>query len=155
MDLDDATAIGIIVSIFLMVFALGLRSAPGDATDLLRRPALLVRSLVAMYLVMPLLVIAMVESFELRYEVKVALIALSLSPMPPFLPDKQLKLVTHAKYVYGLLVTASIIAIVHVPVTLSLLRTRLGVASPMTADDVLRTVLMTVLAPLALGMIVR
>src|SRR5262245_57816837 len=94
MDLVDATATAIVVSIFLMMFALGLKSAPGDATGLLRHPRLLVRSLVAMYLVMPLIVIVMVASFELRHEVKVALVALALSPVPPFLPDKQLKLVT-------------------------------------------------------------
>src|SRR5262245_15876474 len=155
MDLVDATATAIIVSIFLMMFALGLKSAPGDATDLLRHPRLLVRSLVAMYLVMPLIVIVMVASFELRHEVKVALVALALSPVPPFLPDKQLKLVTRTKYVYGLLVTTSVIAIVLAPVTLRSVRASFGIESSMTPVDVLRTVLVTVLAPLALGMLVR
>src|SRR5262245_45086302 len=112
MDLVDATAPAIIDSLFPMMFGLGLKSAAGHPTDLRRHPRLLVRSLVAMYLVMPLIVIVMVASFELRHEVKVALVALALSPVPPFLPDKQLKLVTRTKYVYGLLVTTSVIAIV-------------------------------------------
>src|SRR5262245_5064763 len=155
MDLTDSTALAIIVSIVLMVFALGLRSAPGYATDLLREPGLLGRSLVAMYLVMPTVVIALVASFELRQEVKVALVALALSPMPPFLPAKQLKLVTRESYVYGMLVVASATAIVLVPVTLALLKTRIGIASPLTANEMLRTVLVTVLVPLALGMVAR
>ena len=39
-----------------------------------------------------------------RPPVEVALVALSVSPVPPFLPDKMLRLTLHQGYVYGLLV---------------------------------------------------
>jgi BASS family bile acid:Na+ symporter len=155
MNLDDFIGAGVVVSIFLMVFALGTRSPTHQATYLLRERRLLARSLVAMYLVLPLLVIVLVVSFALRPEVKIALVALALSPVPPFLPDQQLKLVTHEKYIYGLFVTASLVAILLVPVATWLVETRLEVDSHMTVGEVFGVMLTTVVLPLSLGMIAR
>jgi predicted Na+-dependent transporter len=54
MDFALLIRIAILISVTLVVVALGLRCAPGDADYLLRRPGLLLRSLVAMNVIMPL-----------------------------------------------------------------------------------------------------
>lgn len=51
-------------SIFLNVLALGMSSRPGDAMYLLRRPALLLRSLLAMNVAMPLFAAVLAVAFE-------------------------------------------------------------------------------------------
>src|SRR5678809_1088011 len=76
------------LSIVGIVFALGLRSKPEDITTLLARPGVLVRAFVAINLVVPAFAILAVKLLPLRTEVAVALIALSLSPVPPLLPRK-------------------------------------------------------------------
>jgi hypothetical protein len=78
------------VSIGLTVFALGLKVIPRDLTHLFRNPGLLFRSLLAMNVVMPLVAASLVEAFQLQPVVKIALVALSLSPVPPKLPKKEL-----------------------------------------------------------------
>ena len=90
MDLAMLIRIAIVISVMLIVVALGLRYALSDAAYLLNRPSLLVRSLVAMNVIMPLLAIWLVSSFDFKTPVKVALVALAISPLPPFLPGKRL-----------------------------------------------------------------
>lgn len=106
----------------LLLLSLGLRSRAGDASYLLRKPALLVRSVVAMNLVMPVLVTLCVLVLNLRPPVEVALVALSLSPVPPFLPDKMLKVTRHQGYVYGLLVASTVLAVILVPLATAILQ---------------------------------
>ena len=53
MDAAHLIQIAVQASILLLVFALGLRASYEDATYLLRRPGLLARALVAMYVVVP------------------------------------------------------------------------------------------------------
>ena len=54
----------------------------------LRRPGLLARSLLAVLVVAPALAIALVWVFDLNREVAIALVALSISPLPPLLPSR-------------------------------------------------------------------
>ena len=75
--------IAILISVVLIGIALGLRYATADAGYLLQRPGLLARSLVAMNLIMPMGAVALVSSFDFKTPVQVALIALSVSPLPP------------------------------------------------------------------------
>src|SRR5689334_20587568 len=78
-------------SIVLTVFGLGLSARWGDAPSLLRRPGQLLRSLLAMTVIMPLFAVALAGAFALHPAVKIALVALAVSPVPPFLPKKELR----------------------------------------------------------------
>jgi BASS family bile acid:Na+ symporter len=142
-------------SIFLTVLALGLRATPGDATYLLRHPGLLARSLVAMFLTVPLFAVAVASAFDLAPAVRVALVALSLSPVPPVLPRAQLQAGGRASYTVGLLVAAAVVAIVFVPVALAVIGALFGVDARMGPVAVGRIVLATILVPLGLGLAVR
>jgi bile acid:Na+ symporter, BASS family len=143
----------IVISVMLIVIALGLRYATSEAGYLLRRPGLLVRSLVAMNVVMPVLAVWVVSSFDLRTPVEVALVALAVSPLPPLLPGKQLKL-TSEGYVYGIVAAAAVCSVILIPATMAILaahfHTRL-----VSVERVVLTVLITVLAPLAIGVFIR
>jgi BASS family bile acid:Na+ symporter len=145
----------ILASMALLVVSLGLRSTAGDAEYLFRRPRLLVQSVVAMYVVMPLVVIGLVMQLGLRPPVKIALAALALSPVPPFLPGKQLKLASCEGYIYGLLVAASVLAIVLVPAVTAYLAAHIVSGPHVRAGPVLRIVALTVFLPLAAGMSLR
>ena len=108
MDPAMLIRIAIVISVMLIVVALGLRYALADAAYLLHRPSLLVRSLVAMNVIMPLAAVWLVSSFDFKTPVKVALVALAISPLPPFLPGKRLKLTSHG-YIYGIVVAAAVL----------------------------------------------
>lgn len=145
--------IALVISVVIFVIALGLRSAPADESFLLKRPGLLARSLLAMNLIMPLIAVWLVYSFDLRIPVKIALVALSVSPLPPVLPAKRLNLSSHG-YIYSLVVAASLCSVILVPLSAWLLSAHFhtrGVASL----KVFLVVVVTVLAPLFIGIFIR
>lgn len=153
--MERSTPLALVAGIVLTVFALGLSASPEDATYLFRRPRQLVRSLLAMNVVMPLLAAAINALFELHPAVEIALITLAVSPVPPLLPSKALKAGGGASYMIGLLVAAALLAIVFVPLVADLVGISLGRRGQMSPAAVARIVAITVLAPLAAGLIVR
>src|SRR5258705_11906000 len=95
------------VSLALMVLGIGLQSTPRDATYLLRHPALFARSFLAMSVLMPLLALCLAVTFSLHPPVTLALVALTLSPVPPFLPTRVIRAGGDGSYMVGLFVAAS------------------------------------------------
>src|SRR5262245_16078939 len=91
MTLAQLVPIVLQISVGLVVFSIGLQAQRGDLSYLLRNPAMLVRSLLAMNVIMPILAVATALAFHLRPEVEVALILLAVAPVPPILPGKQKK----------------------------------------------------------------
>jgi BASS family bile acid:Na+ symporter len=142
-------------SIVLNVIGLGLNASPQDATSLLRRPNRLLRSLGAMHVVMLACAVALAVNFDLHPAVKIALVALAVSPIPPLLPKKTLQAGGEASYTIGLLVAAALLAIVFVPVAVELLGRAFGTPTHMSLGAVARLVLRTVLVPLVVGIAIR
>ena len=155
MDLATLLPLAIKASILLTVFGLGLNAEWRDALFLTRRPSLLLRSVLSMNVLMPLLAAGVVVAFDMPDSVEVALVALMVSPVPPILPNKELRAGGHASYAIGLLVAIAVLAIVFVPVTVSIFTLafdRNGGIAPLT---VAQGVLTSILAPLGAGMAVR
>jgi len=146
---------GIMASVFLTVLGMGLVATWADATHLLRRPGLLARSLLSMFVIMPIICVAAALLFHLPPAVKVALVALAISPVPPFLPKKELMAGGHGAYVISLLSIAAVLSVVYVPVLTSLFGQWFDHPAEVGAGKVAEIVAMTILVPLALGMAIR
>jgi BASS family bile acid:Na+ symporter len=142
-------------SIALTVFALGSQATFADATFLFRRPQLLVRGFFSMNVMMPLLALLLVMTFNLDPEVKIALVALSVSPVPPIFPKKALKAGGEENYTIGLLVATVVLSIIAVPITMKIFEAVTGVPLHVSSLSVATIVSKTVLAPLLLGMLLR
>ena len=143
------------LSMALLVLSLGLQTKLSSALSLLRAPAQLARATLSMYVVMPLLMVAFVDAFELRAPVKIALIALSLSPVPPFLPRRQLSVSSHQDYVVGLFVGSAVLSVLLAPIAVEVLILHYGRGESLGPLVVLQTVLLSVILPLALGIVLR
>jgi BASS family bile acid:Na+ symporter len=100
-----------------------------------------------MNIIMPVLTAAVVSNLNLHPAVKIALVALAISPVPPLLPQRELKAAGTASYGYGLLFTAALIAIVYVPVAVRLLGSFFDFADHTPPVAVARLVLVTVSRP--------
>jgi BASS family bile acid:Na+ symporter len=142
-------------SIFLTVFSLGLQATLQDASSLLRRPRLLLRSLISMNVIMPLFAVFLAGVFSLYPAVKAALVLLAVSPVPPMLPRQQLKTGGSSWYVCGLLATTSLLAIVTVPVSIAVLAKLFHQNAGINSAAVIKVVGVTVLLPLSLGILVH
>jgi BASS family bile acid:Na+ symporter len=143
------------VSLALIVIGLGLQAAPGDLAYLPRRPGLLIRSVLSMNVIMPLVAAGIAAGFHLRPELEVALVLLAVSPVPPVLPKKQMKVGGSASYAIGLLSFSALIAIVAVPLSIAVISRAFGVPVQVPASLIARVVGSSVLAPLLAGVLVR
>ena len=155
MGLKQIVMLALIVSIFGTVFGFGLRATKEDLLYLIRRPGLLVRSLLSVFVIMPVIAVALVEIFNFRPEVEILLVALAISPVPPILPKKESKFGGHGSYALGLLAILSLVSIVAVPLVVEILQRVFGRELTISTVTIAAAIVKTVLAPLVAGMAVR
>jgi len=108
-----------------------------------------------MNVAMPIIAAVIATTFELPLEVKVALIALAMSPVPPIIQKEQINAGGRREYVVGLLVAMSVLAVVLVPLTVVILDEAFGSSARVTPASVAKIMLLTVLAPLVVGLLIR
>ena len=142
-------------SISVLVFSIGLGTAPKELTYLLRHPGQLVRSLISMNLAMPVIAVLIVIAFPLHPAVKVTLVALALSPVPPFLPKKLVKAGGGHAYVMALLFSAALFALISIPVGGMILDAIFPAKIRIPLEPVLPIILRTVIVPTIAGVLVR
>jgi BASS family bile acid:Na+ symporter len=139
-------------SIVLMVFALGMQSSFRDAIGLFQTPWLMLRSLFSISIVMPTFVVAVAMWLEIHPSIKIALVALALSPVPPILPLKQGRAGGDPHYAIGLLFCAALFAILMVPLSVELVGAVAGRDLSIAWTSVAGPMAVSVLIPLVAGM---
>jgi BASS family bile acid:Na+ symporter len=151
MNLQSLIPLVLKASVLLNVFAIGLRASAQDATYLFRRPRKLASAILAMNVVMPVLAVAMVIVLDLDPAVNIALVALSVSPIPPLLPKKLVKAGGTASYAVGLLITIGLLSIIFVPLAMEVIERVLKVPLQMSTISLATLIFTTVLLPIGLG----
>ncbi|HEY7098054.1 MAG TPA: hypothetical protein VH437_15115 [Terriglobales bacterium] len=142
-------------SVALTVLAVGFKATWSDTVFLFQRPRLLGRAIVAMNVLMPLLALFMVTKLSLDPAVKIALAALSVSPVPPIFPKKTVKVSGTETYSVGLQVAISLLAIILVPLSMNIFQSALGLSVRMGPLAVAKLVFMTIMIPLLAGIAFR
>lgn len=140
-------------SIILLLFSLSLRASFADLGYLITHWKLGVGAIVAMFVVVPAVAIVIAGMFDIDPAVKVAIVAIALSPVPPILPGKQLKAGGHACYITGLLLLATLASIVIAPFGVSFASHLLDAEASITPMSVAMPLLISVLIPLFLGLV--
>src|SRR5262245_1141914 len=140
-----------------LVFALGLNALPKDAAFLWRQPGLLLRSLVAMDVAVPVAAVLLVLALRPPRVVAIGILAMAVAPGAPFAPQKELKLGGRLPYVYSLLVTVALLAVVTIPLTLDILGFLFAADREawVTPGQVAKVAVLMLVLPLLSGMLVR
>jgi bile acid:Na+ symporter, BASS family len=155
MNFAKATQLVLSASVMMIVFSLGLQATMQDATYLFRQPKRLLRSMVAMLIIMPVFAAIVVQALELPPAVEITMIVLSVSPVPPVLPRRQLAAGGTRSYALGLLVAAGVVSIVFVPAAVELFGSVFKKPLGISAGTIARIVTASVIGPLAAGLAVR
>ncbi len=142
------------VSIALLVFGVGLTATVRDATYFLRHRALFGWSMVSMYVAMPLLAAWLCLKFELPSAIAIALVGLSIAPVPPFLPPKITKAGGGGSFTISLVIATSLLAVVIVPASLSIIGRIFALPLSAPIGQVVKIVAATLLVPMAIGIAV-
>jgi BASS family bile acid:Na+ symporter len=142
------------VSVVALIACVGAGTSPSELTYLWRRPGLLLRSLAAMYLLVPLFAFGLVLIIPIERGVKAAMLVLAVSAGAPLLP-KRLKKLNSQEYIFSLLITSSLVAIVAVPLWTTLLGAYFDVTVELSESKVLSDIAKTILLPIMIGMGLR
>ena len=143
------------LSVVLNVIGIGLETKLSDVTQVLRRPKALLRPLVAMNVAMPAIALLLWKSLDLRPAVGVVLVALSVSPVPPILPRRTQGGTGETQFAIALQVAAAVLTVVLLPLAAIVLERIFGAPVNASVAAVGKIVLVTILAPLAFGALVR
>ena len=110
----------------------------------------------AMYVVMPIIAILMACLLDLPPKTELALVILAICAGAPLLPKKLIKFGGDPSYVFSLIVTTSLLAIITVPASLRFLTGIIPFeAATVTPGQVTRVIMKSFLLPLGLGMLLR
>ena len=155
MNLEALILVVLKISIALSVLAVGLEANVSDASFVFRHPSELIRAFFSMNVLMPLLAIVLVLTFNLDPAVKIALVVFSVSPVAAFFPERALRAGGKQDYSVGLMATTALLAIVVIPIALEIFKDifRLPLRTP--AGSIAALVFVTILVPLLVGIAVR
>lgn len=142
------------ISVGIIILAIGMDSTPREIAYLWRRPGLLLRSVLAMYVLVPLAALALVKVLTLPPGVEIGLLVLAVSAGAPLLPRKLLHIGDGA-YIFSLVVTSTLLAIILVPAWLAVLGPQFGNPPNLESSRVAWVLAKSFFLPLAVGMLIR
>jgi BASS family bile acid:Na+ symporter len=144
--------LGLLLGVVLLVVAIGIRARVDGLLRLLRRPALALRAVVAMYVALPAFVLLLAWFVPLREGVGAALLGFAVAPVLPPWAKKGIAAGGEADYVIGLQLLSTGLAVLVIPLMIWIAYQVFGVATVLEPLAVELVLLVTVVVPLALGM---
>lgn len=142
----------LLLGVVLLVVAIGIRAHLKQSLLLLRRPTLALRAMVAMYVALPAFVLVLVWLVPLQAGVGAALLGFAVSPVLPPWAKKGAAIGGRADYVISLQVLSTGVALLVVPLMIWIGYRIFGVETALDPLAVELVLLVTVAAPLAVGM---
>ncbi len=152
-SLKQIIPIVITLSLGLLVFSIGVRSTGGDFLFVLRRPGLLAKAVLAVCIIPVVAAVAMLAFVDIGRPAAIAILLMAISPVPPLVPGKDLKLGGRTAYVFGLYAALALISVISVPLLGSLTAAFYGVSKSFPASIVALNVASVVVLPLLLGIV--
>jgi len=155
--MDPASILKLIVvaSVVLIVVSIGMSTKPGTAIAFLKSPVPVSKAMLAMFVAMPLFTLLITWWLPLEDSARIALLALSVSPMPPLLPRKEIKLGADMEYAIGIQVAAMVTALVAAPFFVWLFGEVFGKDTSFQPWPMLKVLLLTIGAPLTVGVLIN
>jgi BASS family bile acid:Na+ symporter len=152
MSMDTIIKLVIVTGIVLIVFAIGIRARIENPLLLVRKPALALRAMVAMFVLLPLFALMVTRLLPLQQGVGAALLGVAVSPMLPPWAKMGSKVGAKGDYVFGLQVLATAFSIFVVPVMLWLVDLIFNIRGTFNPFAFSMILFVTVGLPLALGL---
>jgi BASS family bile acid:Na+ symporter len=154
MNAKELTALLAAVSLFLLVFAFGLRASFHDIMRALGNKSLIMRGIVAINVIPPLAAIGLCQLFSLDPAVERGIIIMAVSPLAPLAPGKMTRGGATVSEVTACYAAWVGLAIIIVPATVAILSHFSGASAALPVVSVAKLVGETILLPLAVGVLI-
>jgi BASS family bile acid:Na+ symporter len=142
-------------SLAAVVLSVGLDARVSDLLYFVRNPIKFVFAFIAICVVAPVTAVAMTGVFPLREACIAGIVLMAVSPVPPFVPSKGLKVGGDKEYAYSLYVTFALLSVITVPVSVAILSRVYGSSVAIGPAAIAQLILTSVVAPVAVGMTLR
>ncbi|MGA8047620.1 MAG: bile acid:sodium symporter [Dermatophilaceae bacterium] len=143
------------IAVALTVIGYGLSAKRSDIWHVFRRPRLLIVSVLAMFVVMPVVALALELYLDFDHATRVAVVVLALTPIPALLPRTEIATGGRPSYAIGLAFAVAALSVVLVPFFVSFLGRVMSRPFGVSPSTIFSTVLVQILAPLAMGLLVQ
>ena len=154
-DIDTIVSSYATITLFLLMFTIGLREGFVNLTLLWRRPGLLFRCLLASFVLVPIAAMAIDTIVPMSDPVRAGMGAMAVCPGAPMLYRKLVSLKANAPIAGSYQVTMSLFAVVLVPLWIILINVLYLRQNPNTIVDVGRQIAFIQLIPITAGMVIR
>jgi BASS family bile acid:Na+ symporter len=148
----ELVALGVQISLLLIVVSIGLQARWSDLTYAFRHPRQLLKAFVAVNLVVPLVAYVLCRLLPMEPMTEVGLVLMAVSPLAPFAPGKMLKAGADRPFVDGLYLTLLIAAVIIVPATIALLSSISLYTAQVSIVEIGSFVAKSVLVPMLVGL---
>ena len=145
---------GLAISVFLLKFGTGLSIVPGDLLFIREQRGLLLKSLAAVTVLVPIAVLLIVLLVQPPKRFAVALAILAASPAAPMIVRKVKKAGGGAAYAASLQLVVTLFALVSTPLVLGFLSSVLDFKAEIDPFRVAEQVFMAIFLPIGLGVAV-
>ena len=145
----------IAVTVFTVMFGIGLGVAPGELGRLWRSPAPMVRGLFSVLVAVPVLALVITRALDLPRATQIGIVLMAISPGAPVALRRSLAAGAHAAFAPGLQISVAILAVVSMPLSIAALNEVYAGQAAIDPRDVMRQVFIAQLLPLGLGIALR
>ncbi|MDX2230349.1 MAG: hypothetical protein NW220_11975 [Leptolyngbyaceae cyanobacterium bins.349] len=141
------------LTLFVLMFSMGLRWTFADVIWLWRRPSLLVRSLISVFVAVPLfgVLLGFMPGFTVAERLGVG--AIMICPGAPTIPQKSLKAGGHEQFAASLQFTVCLLAIVSIPLTASLLSQFYPNQAWLSPQEIAHQIFLAQVLPMGVGVL--
>ena len=139
------------LTVFCVMFAIGLGVAPGDLRRAWRAPGPLLRGLFAVLVAVPAVALVIVRSLGLPIEVQAGILLMAIAPGAPVALRRSVAASGHGAFAPSLQICIAILAVLAMPLWIAALDEVYGARVTVAPGDVMRQVLVAQIIPLGLG----
>lgn len=155
MDTKSIVMIVAQISLAALLTSVGLHARWREVLRTMRNFGLLGRAVLAVNVVVPLTAIIICGLLPIPQLMKVGIVIMSVSPLAPVLSLRLVQARVDASFAVGLDVALVLLSVIVVPLTIALLSSIFPVSASISPAAVAKLATLSVLMPLAVGMLVR
>jgi BASS family bile acid:Na+ symporter len=145
----------IAVTVFTVMFGIGVGVAPGELRKVWQSPAPMLRGLFSVLVAVPVLALAVTRAFDLPRTTEIGIVLMAISPGAPVALRRSLAAGAHAAFAPGLQISVALLAVVSMPLSIAALNEVYAGHARIEPADLMRQVFIAQLLPLGLGIALR
>ncbi|MCU0975209.1 MAG: bile acid:sodium symporter [Steroidobacteraceae bacterium] len=139
------------VTVFTVMFSIGLGIAPRELLLVWRRPGLMLKALLAVLVLVPTIAWAVCLALDLPRAVAVGIMLMAIAPGAPLALQRSLGAGGHHGFAPTLQITVAVMAVVSMPLSVAVINIVYDTHASISPLQLMKQVMMVQLLPLAIG----